>query len=176
MLSILRLGHRVGRDDRISTHCGLVARALGADEIIYTGDPDGSMIRNIKEINERWGGSFSARYSRNWMQAIDEYKQKKFSIIHLTMYGQPIQSKIKALRKKTNVLVVIGGEKVPPDVYQLADANIAVTNQPHSEVAALAIFLHEYFDDKELEKKFKNAKLRIVPQDKDKKVEQNDYN
>lgn len=172
MISILRLGHRVGRDDRISTHCGLVARALGADEIIYTGDPDRSMIDNIEDVTKRFGGSFSARYAKNWKHVIDEYKQKKFSIVHLTVYGQPIQSKIKALRKKTNLLVVIGGEKVPPDIYQLAGSNIAVTNQPHSEVAALAIFLHEYFDDKELERKFKDAKLRILPQDKGKKVEQ----
>lgn len=172
MISILRLGHRVGRDDRISTHCGLVARALGADEIIYTGDSDSNMLGNIKEINERWGGAFGARHSKNWKTVVEEYRQKKFSIVHLTMYGQPVQSKIKALRKKTNLLVVIGGEKVPPDIYQLADANIAVTNQPHSEVAALAVFLHEYFDGKELEKKFKNAKLKIVPQDKGKKVEE----
>lgn len=172
MLAILRLGHRLGRDQRISTHCGLVSRALGADKIIYSGDQDSGIIKNIEEVGTRWGGSFSAEHQKNWKNVVEEYKRKKFSVIHLTMYGQPVHGKIKALRKKTNILVVVGGEKVPPEIYQLADYNIAVSNQPHSEVAALAIFLHEYFVGKELEKKFKNAKLKIIPQEKGKKVEE----
>ena len=61
---------------------------------------------------------------------------------------------------------------MPPEIYALADSNIAVSSQPHSEVAALAVFLHEYFDGKELEKKFKNAKIRVVPQERGKKVEE----
>lgn len=172
MLAVLRLGHRLGRDQRISTHCGLVSRALGADGIIYTGEQDTEVVKSIEEVGSKWGGSFAASYEKDWKKVLKEYKQKKFSIVHLTMYGEPVQSKIKALRKKSNVLVVIGGEKVPPEIYQLADANVAVTNQPHSEVAALAIFLHEYFDGKELEKKFKNAKIRVVPQERGKKVEE----
>jgi tRNA (cytidine56-2'-O)-methyltransferase len=85
------------------------------------------------------------------------------------MYGIPIQNKIKQLRR-SNVLVIIGSEKVPGEVYGLADFNIAVSNQPHSEVAALAIFLHEYFRGKELNKKFSAAKLKIIPQERGKKV------
>jgi len=61
-------------------------------------------------------------------------------------------------------------QKVPTEVYQLADYNIGVTSQPHSEVAALAIFLHEYAEGKELEKEFGDAKIRIIPQAKTKKV------
>ncbi|KHO47761.1 MAG: hypothetical protein QT00_C0002G0423 [archaeon GW2011_AR5] len=173
MLAVLRLGHRLGRDQRISTHCGLVSRALGADRIIYTGEQDTEVIKSIEEVAAKWGGGFAASYEKDWKKVIKDYKQKKFSIVHLTMYGELVQSKIKALRKKTNVLVVIGGEKVPPEIYALADANIAVTSQPHSEVAALAIFLHEYFDGKELEKKFSRAKIRVVPQERGKKVEEN---
>ena len=164
----------MARDQRISTHCGLVARALGADKIIYSGDQDSGMIKNIDDITSRWGSSFAAQYEKNWKKIVEEYKQKKFSIIHLSMYGQPVQGRIKALRKKTNLLVVVGGEKVPPDIYQIADENIAVGNQPHSEVAALAVFLHEYFAGKELEKKFAGAKLKIIPQDKGKKIEESD--
>ena len=36
----------------------------------------------------------------------------------------------------------MGSEKVPGDLYGLADVNVAVGNQPHSEVAALAVLLH----------------------------------
>ncbi|MBI5355319.1 MAG: tRNA (cytidine(56)-2'-O)-methyltransferase, partial [Candidatus Aenigmarchaeota archaeon] len=36
MIAILRLSHRVGRDDRTTTHVGLAARALGAEKIILS--------------------------------------------------------------------------------------------------------------------------------------------
>ena len=34
MIIVLRIGHRIGRDKRITTHVALVARAFGANEII----------------------------------------------------------------------------------------------------------------------------------------------
>jgi len=153
MISILRLGHRYGRDERISTHCGLAARALGAKEIIYSGEKDKSIIESIKKVNKRWGGSFSVKYEKNYRKVIKHYKKKKFLVVHLTMYGLPIQNEMKKLRKK-NILLIVGSEKVPFEIYKSADYNIAVTNQPHSEVAALSVFLHEYFKGKELNKRF----------------------
>ncbi|MBI2578759.1 MAG: tRNA (cytidine(56)-2'-O)-methyltransferase [Candidatus Aenigmarchaeota archaeon] len=171
MLAVLRLGHRVGRDERISTHCGLVARALGADKIIYSGDMDNGIIESIKKTAEAWGGKFSVSYEPNWRSVIKAYKKKGFVIAHLSMYGIPMQKKIRELRKKKKMLVIIGGEKVPSEVYHLAGYNIAVTSQPHSEVAALALLLHEYFSGKELDKKFSKARLKIVPQERGKKVE-----
>ena len=65
-------------------------------------------------------------------------------------------------------MVVVGGEKVPPEIYQSADWNVAVANQPHSEVAALAIFLDRYFQGKQLDKKFQKAKIKIIPQERGK--------
>ena len=168
MIVVLRLGHRVGRDDRISTHCGLVARALGALMIIYSGDHDHKMMSGILDINERFGGNFEVAYNQNWRHVINDFGKKKFTIVHLTAYGMPLQKKIKQIRNR-NVLVVIGSEKMPGEVFQLVDHNIAVSNQPHSEVAALALFMHEYFSGKELNKKFK-GKVKIVPQERGKKV------
>jgi len=164
MLSVLRLGHRLGRDDRISTHCGLVARAFGASEIICSGEKDDKLIEGLKSVTKRWGGPFKVTYEKNWRKIIKKYKKKHFVIIHLTMYGLPLNKEIGKLRRKKNMLIIIGSEKVPGEVYQLADYNIAVTSQPHSEVAALAVFLHEYFKGKELSKKFKKAKIRLMPQ------------
>ncbi len=169
MITILRLGHRLGRDDRISTHCGLVARALGADSIIYSGDHDGDMLNGLKETRKRWGGTFRINYEAKWKKIINSYKKRGFSIVHATMYGLPLQKKIRDIRKKRKILFVIGGEKVPGELYTLSDYNIAVTNQPHSEVAALAIFMHEYFKGKELDKNFK-GQIKILPQEKGKKV------
>ena len=90
--------------------------------------------------------------------------------VHLTVYGMPLQKRIGKIRKKKNIMLIVGGEKVPPDVYQMADMNIAVTNQPHSEVASLALFLHEYFRGRELDKRFPGANIRAVPQEKGKLV------
>ena len=163
MISVLRLSHRVARDPRISTHCGLVARALGADEIIYSGEHDESMLKGLEETVQRWGGPFSAKYEKDWKKCVAEYRKKGYSIVHLTMYGMPLK---KGGIGKRKMLVVIGGEKVPPEVYQTSDYNIAIENQPHSEVAALAVFLHECCKPK----KFRNARIHIVPQEKGKRV------
>ena len=39
-VSVMRLGHRVDRDKRMTSHLGLTARAFGADEVILSGDDD----------------------------------------------------------------------------------------------------------------------------------------
>ncbi|MFH0837502.1 MAG: tRNA (cytidine(56)-2'-O)-methyltransferase [Candidatus Aenigmatarchaeota archaeon] len=170
MIVVLRLGHRLGRDARISTHCGLVSRVLGAKKIIYTGEKDEQLLTSIKNASENWGGNFSAEYAESYRKIITFYKKKKFLIVHSTMYGISLQKKIKKIRKHRNVMFIVGGEKVPSDVYQMADMNIAVANQPHSEIAALAIFMHDYFRGKELDNKFIKAKLKIIPMERGKKV------
>jgi len=167
MVFVLRLGHRIGRDKRISTHCGLVSRAFGAKAMFYSGEKDNALEKSIKSAVSEWGGPFEIKHVKNWRRFIQDFKGKA---IHLTMYGLPIQKRIREIRKTRNLLIIIGGEKVPGEVYQLADFNISVTSQPHSEVAALAVFLHEYMQGRELNKKFKKAKRRIIPQARGKKL------
>ena len=169
MIIVLRLEHRPFRDQRISTHCGLVSRALGAEKMVYTGQKDESFESSINDVTERFGGKFKIEFSESWKKTIQLYKKKKFLVVHLTMYGLPVQKAIKKIRKSKNILLVVGGEKVPWEVYKIVDHNIAVTNQPHSEVAALAVFLDRYFDGKELDKKF-SGKIKIIPQERGKKV------
>ncbi len=166
MIVVLRIGHRLKRDERVSTHCGLVARAFGADKIIYSGDKDDSILKTINNVSDRWGGRFAVEYESSWRKVINYHKKKKYIIINLTMYGIPIEKSIKKIKIQKNVLVIIGSEKVPPEVYQLADYNLAVTNQPHSEIAALSVFLSLLGK----KGKFSKAKLRIVPQAQGKKV------
>ncbi|MEM2794952.1 MAG: hypothetical protein QXY49_03760, partial [Thermofilaceae archaeon] len=79
-----------------------------------------------------------------------------------------VLEQIKAYGK--DILVVVGAEKVPADVYKLADFNVAIGNQPHSEVAALAVFLDRLYGGKELLKKFKGGRLVIIPSLRGKKV------
>jgi len=164
---VLRLGHRRGRDPRLTTHVALTARALGCDGIILSGEKDDSIIENINEVVKDWGNHFEVKYEKNWRNVINNWKGKT---VHLTMYGLPIQDKIDEIKKLKNILVVVGSEKVPSDVYRLVDFNVAVTNQPHSEVGSLAIFLDKLFDGEELEKKFKNAKIKVIPQERGKKT------
>ena len=170
MIGVLRLGHRVSRDKRISSHVFLTARSFGADFGILTGDRDENIIESLDETVKRWGGGFKVEYSDNYVKIINEFKSKGFKTVHLTIYGLPIMDKISELKSFKDLLIIVGGSKVPREVYTLSDYNISVGSQPHSEVAALAVFLHEYYEGKELGLVFSNAKLIVEPQEKGKKV------
>ncbi len=170
MIVVLRLGHRRIRDKRISTHVGLVARAFGAQKIIYSGEKDLQLLDSINKVSENWGGKFKVSYEKSWKYIIHAYKQEGFKVVHLTMYGMPLKKRIRACRRAKDLLVIVGGEKVPSEVYQLADFNIGIGNQPHSEVSALGTFLHEYMKGKHHNKKYLEAKMEIVPQEKGKKI------
>ena len=167
MIWVLRLGHRIERDKRLSTHCGLVARAFGAEKLIYTGQKDSGLEESIKSVTREWGGPFRIEYAESVGKILRGWKGKT---VHLTVYGMPIQERIKEIRKEKDLLVIVGGEKVPPEIYQQATWNIQVTGQPHSEVAALSVFLHEYFRGRELGKRFRKAGKVVVPQERGKKV------
>jgi tRNA (cytidine56-2'-O)-methyltransferase len=162
MIIVLRLNHRRIRDKRVSTHVGLVSRALGADKIIYTGDDDTGLFNSIKSVVKNWGGAFNAGYASDYKRVIIGYKKKGYLTVHLTMYGLELEKEITKLRKAKNLLIIVGGEKVPADVYELSDLNVSVTNQPHSEIAALALLLDHYYKGNELNLKFKGGK-KIKP-------------
>ncbi len=165
---VLRYGHRPARDKRVTTHCALVARAFGAHKIIITDVKDENVENSVKKVVELWGGPFEIVSGIPWRKVIKEWKGE---IIHLTMYGLPLNKVIGEIRSSTkDKLILVGAEKVPKDFYEIANYNVAITNQPHSEVAALAVFLHELFRGKELEKKFKNAKMKVIPCERGKKV------
>lgn len=167
---IIRYGHREVRDYRVSGHCALVSRALGASKIIICGEKDESILKTIRGVNERWGGQFAPEFCQNWHEATKRLKKKGYKIAHLTMYGQPIKKVEKEIQKLQKIAVIIGSQKVERGVYETADYNISIGKQPHSEIAALAIFLDRVQKGKELEKKFGGAKIRIIPQERGKKV------
>ncbi len=168
-VAVLRIGHRVFRDQRMTTHCALVARAFGADEIIISGEADSKLVESVRKVAATWGGYFKIREEKNWKNLVKNWNGL---VIHLTMYGMPLDKKISQIKKSArskNILLVVGAEKVPRELYDAADYNISITSQPHSEVAALAIFLHELLENRR-EKKFGKAKIRLVPQEKGKKI------
>ena len=171
---VLRLGHRLERDKRVTTHVGLVARALGARGMLITSEDKG-VERSITRVTKRWGGDFSVRTGVNWRDALKNWKHEGGKVCHLTMYGENILDVIDEIREEAGkanarLMVVVGAEKVPYDVFEAADWNVAIGNQPHSEIAALALFLDYLQQGKELKAPFEHAELEIVPKRKGKEV------
>ena len=165
---VLRLGHRPARDKRVSTHLLLAARAFGADSAYYTGVKDISLEYSITKIVNDWGGSFNVTHSDSWKKIIKSWNGKK---VHLSMYGLPIQENIDEIRSDpSSKLVIVGGEKVPSEIYSSVDWNIAITSQPHSEVSALAVFLLMLKGNCILKSGFQNARIKVIPQSKGKKL------
>jgi|TARA_B100001094_G_C18085957_1_gene747744 tRNA (cytidine56-2'-O)-methyltransferase len=170
-LSVLRLGHRRDRDKRITSHLGLTARAFGADEVILAGDRDPSALETWDSVTERFGGGFSSRFEESPLSFLrKQAKSGEATIIHLTMYGSPWADSIPTIPTDKPALVVVGGTKVPAEVYHLADHNVSVGNQPHSEVAALAVFLNSWLGPVDSDSKFSGAKMKVVPSAKGKVV------
>ena len=171
-VNVLRLDHRRVRDARITTHVCLTARAFGASKVILSGDEDKKIMENIRDVVKRWGGDFEIEYIKNWDKFIEEWKNFGGEVVHLTMYGEAVQKITGNIRESPNdKLVIVGGSRVPSKVYQDADWNVSVTNQPHSEVSALSIFLHTLFEGKEYEIDFSNSELRVIPTAHGKQVE-----
>lgn len=163
-VNVLRLDHRRVRDARITTHVCLTARAFGASKVILSGDEDKKIMENIRDVVKRWGGDFEIEYIKNWDKFIDEWKKSGGEVVHLTMYGEAVQDITGKIRESSkDKLIIVGGSRVPSKVYQDADWNVSVTNQPHSEVSALSIFLHTLFEGKEYEIDFNNSELKVIP-------------
>jgi len=173
-VTVLRWGHRF-RDQRVTTHVAMVARAFGASCFILADVRDDEVKGAVQKISASWGGRFDFVMETPWKQAVNEWRRKGCLVVHLTAYGENIQTsdvmaRIRAAGK--DVLVIVGSQKVPKDFFSsgVSDLNVAVGNQPHSEISALAVFLDRLYDGKELGAEFNDAKLRIIPQEHGKKV------
>ncbi len=171
-VAVLRLGHRPGRDERMTTHVGLTTRALGGNRVLFP-DNASDAAETVVDITDRFGGPFEVELTDSYRSVLRGWDGV---IVHLTMYGERIQDveadiRSSTLEANTPLLIVVGAEKIPFDVYEAADWNVGVTNQPHSEVAGLAVFLDRLFEGRELERSWENADRRVVPQERGKRVE-----
>ena len=173
---VLRWGHRPQRDVRLTTHVALTSRALGASGFVLSDVCDEHLKMTVEKIVGSWGGNFSFAMGAKWKNVVRDWRSSGGIVVHLTAYGENVQTsdvleRIRATEKP--ILVLVGSQKVPREFYsaEYSDFNVAVGNQPHSECAALAIFLDRIFLGKSLGKPFENAKLHIVPQARGKKIE-----
>jgi tRNA (cytidine56-2'-O)-methyltransferase len=172
---VLRWGHRPQRDVRLTTHVALTARALGASGFLLADTVDEKIKETVAKVAKNWGGNFAFEMKTPWKSAVRDWKVKGGIVVHLTIYGENLQTsdvlnRIKSTGK--NVLVLVGSQKVPKEFYSndVSDFNVSIGNQPHSECAALAVFLDRFFEGKELTAKFKDARIKIVPQKRGKKT------
>jgi tRNA (cytidine56-2'-O)-methyltransferase len=170
---VLRWGHR-HRDIRVTSHVALTARAFGASGLVLSDSIDKIVERTIKRVNDKWGGNFKVEMGVSWRNYIKSWKDKDGITVHLTMYGENIKSSdvIQRIKlSKKNILVLIGSQKVPYQFYDsdVSDFNVAIGNQPHSEVAAIAVFLDRLFEDKKFSFVPK-GKFKILPSDRKKIV------
>ncbi len=169
---VLRIGHRVFRDSRVTTHVCLTARALGADGVIVADRQDKTVEATIREVSKKFGGAFSIESGKPWKKTIREWTAKGGKIVHLTAYGLRLPDVIPEINSIDNdILVIVGSEKMPAEVFRLADWNVSVTNQPMSEVAALAVFLDWHLQHSAFDKAFPNGQVQIIPSTKEKRIE-----
>ncbi len=170
VIEVVRIGQRLVRDDRVTTHVALVSRGFGAERIYMT-EVNPEIKDTVEKINNTWGGNFEVEFIEKWKTIVKKKKDEGFKIIHLSMYGENINDTQDKIRKEENLLIVVGAEKVPREIYELADYNVGVGSQPHSEISALAILLDRIQKGKQFEKEFPNAKRKIIPTKNGKNVQ-----
>jgi len=167
---VFRYGHRDVRDYRVTSHCVLVSRAFGAEQIIICGNKDKKVIDTLMGVSQRWGGKFKINFVKSWENSLNTLQKKGYILVHLTMYGERVQDVDTKIGKHEKICIIIGSQKVERGIYEISDYNVAVTNQPHSEIAALSVFLDRIQQGKELEKEFGGAQRQIVPEKQGKRV------
>src|SRR5437660_10903423 len=161
---ILRIGHRVFRDSRVTTHVCLTARALGADGVIIADREDKVGEAAIRAVTNRFGGPVEVESGEPWKHAVRDWRAMGGRIVHLTAYGLALPNKLSEIHDAdADLLVIVGSEKMPGEIFKLADWHISVTNQPMSEVAALAIFLDWFRQHRECERECSKAQVQSVP-------------
>ena len=168
-VSVLRLGHRRERDKRITSHLGLTARAFGADEVILAGEEDDSALETWNSVSHRFGGSLDCRFEPKPMSWLRRFSDSG-TVIHLTMYGESWKKVAGQIPKDKPAVIVVGGTKVPAEVFSIANHNVSIGNQPHSEVAALGVFLESWLGPIDESSKFVGGEIEVVPSERGKRV------
>ncbi len=126
---------------------------------MYLSKPDSRVVTTIDEVVAKFGGDFEIeplsnprKFAKNW----------EGRIVHLTMFGLPLEDFEDKLRKEQSpILFIVGAEKVPPWTFEYADYNISIGNQPHSEVSALAISLSR-LNENYVDQNF-DGPLQVIP-------------
>src|SRR5437870_13225910 len=110
---VLRMGHRIPRDWRLTTHVCLTARAMGADGVVIADIADKEVEGKVRDVVQRFGGGFTIETGKPWKEAIKDWKDAGGTVLHLTSYRLQLPAVVEELRDTgITVRVVIGGEKL----------------------------------------------------------------
>jgi tRNA (cytidine56-2'-O)-methyltransferase len=121
----------------------------------------------MENLNKKWGGRFKVQFAKNYKEALKS--ASKYAKVYLTRYGMPLQDKSYVLKTYKNMILIVtsrDGDEMNP-MHKIADFNISVSSQPHCSAAAIAIFLHEFYNGRELAMHFENAQFKLVPHEHD---------
>ncbi len=155
----------VGKSNYDSTlDLSLVARAFGASGITFCPEDRRNakkIIRSFNSINRNWGGKFAVSFTKNWKKFIDE--KKNYLKVYLTRYGIPMEKMEYRIRTYKNILVIVSMKESVKPLYRSADFDLSITTQPHSCASSIAVFLHKFYNGRELAMHFENARYKIVP-------------
>jgi tRNA (cytidine56-2'-O)-methyltransferase len=130
---------------------------------------DERVEKSLVGVAKRFGGDFKVERVTRWRDAVRQWKEAGGQVVHLTMYGMPLEEGLAKVDASKPLMVAVGAEKVPAEMYDLADLNVAVGNQPHSEVAALAVFLDRVAKGAWAAKRF-DGSLEVVPRARGKEM------
>ena len=79
--AVLRWGHRF-RDERLTTHVALAARAFGVCEFILADVKDEKIRTTVEKIVERWGGPFHYIDGTPWKKTVEDWKSQGIRITY----------------------------------------------------------------------------------------------
>ncbi|GBL41277.1 tRNA (cytidine(56)-2'-O)-methyltransferase [Nitrosarchaeum sp.] len=74
VIEVVRIGQRLVRDDRVTTHVALVARAFGCSKIFMT-EVNPEIKGTLEKINNIWGGNFVVEFIDNWKSIVKNKKK-----------------------------------------------------------------------------------------------------
>jgi len=133
---------------------------------MYLHPRDDALAERVAAVSDRWGGPFEVVPVDDWKSVVRSFPG---AVVHLTMYGLPLERTLPRLARHRAILLVVGGAKVPSELYRQATYNVAVGHQPHSEVAAVAVMLERLLG---LPKPVRagEAPQRVVPTARGKRV------
>lgn len=140
----------------------LAARAFGAANVTFVGKKSPKIDRYFKALNRKWGGSFAVSFTNDWEGYLAD--KKNYKTIYLTRYGTPISKVEYSLKTYKNILVIVTLSESIKSLYNMSDFNVSISTQPHCAAAAIAVFLHTFYQGRELAMHFENAQLKVVPE------------
>ena len=131
-------------------------------EIYYTQKVN-EAFEEMHEVCKRYRHEFVM--PEHFIQALLKQYEFNMTLIDCNVDLNIVNRSLKDFFEKT--------EKVPAEVYQRADFNVSVGNQPHSEIAALAIFLDRFTEGKALYED-RHGKMTVIPNERGKTVVNSD--